>query len=320
MEEKRLLQYIRGELSSTEKKEVLRRLRTDPGLQKKFNSLKARYVAEGLGENLPGDREYARKRIIRKARKKKLYRYTGIAATVLLFLALSGVYMEKMPSFLQPGQKGLLIATTSVGDTREISLSDGTRVTLNANSELIYPEEFNGSVRNVELNGEAFFKVSRNEKMPFIVTANGVKVKVLGTSFNVKSYREDEQVETTLVQGKVEVGREGDRETVILKPAQKATYSKSGKRLKVERANTRHVTAWQEGRLSFDATPMRQVVRDLERKYGVTFVLRSEKLLNYKYTGTFNNAGLDKVLNLFTISSPITYNIKNKDTIVLEMK
>ena len=180
---------------------------------------------------------------------------------------------------------------------------------------LLTQRHFNDSIREVTLIGEAFFDIKRNIHKPFIVNTNSIKIRVLGTSFNVKSYSKDKKVETTLVTGKVEVLK--DKETpLILAPSQKAVFYKKENKLEIEEVQSHDVVAWKEGKLVFDKTPLQEVVIDLERKYNTKIIINSKNLLDYEYTGTFDNLSFEEVLKLLTISSPIKYSFKNEKTIL----
>ncbi len=132
----------------------------------------------------------------------------------------------------------------------------------------------------------------------------------------MRSYEKDKKVETTLVTGKVELIK--DKETpIVLAPSQKAVFYKKENKLEIEEVKSLEVVAWKEGKLIFKKTSLQEVVVDLERKYNVKININSQKLLNYEYTGTFDNLSIDEVLKLLTISSPIKYSIKN-GKIILE--
>ena len=325
MEEKALKKYFDGNATATEKQAIYSWLKEDSSNQKTFSLLKAKYVAGALKDVPSGIisakfEEFNRK----KSRKKKLIYTSSIAAASVIFFVLLAAYHYNRSYFITDTSAPLEIVTsfinveTSDGSKKEVTLPDGSIVLLNIDSELIYPKEFKEDIREITLVGEAFFDIAHNEEKPFIVNVNNMKVKVLGTSFNVKSYPDDKKVETTLVTGKVELIREKES-PVILKPSQKAVLNKSDKNLEIEKVETSEVTAWREGKLIFNKTSMEQVILDLERKYNTDFTINSPDLLEYKYTGTFDNLTLDEVLKLLMISSPIEYTI-TQEKIVLNMK
>ena len=205
------------------------------------------------------------------------------------------------------------------GKKYNLILSDGTMVYLNAGTSLKYPVKFpiNGN-RMVYLSGEAFFEVTENKEKPFIVTAEeGMKVKVLGTRFNIKSYPEDGNVETTLIDGRVRIMEESLSKEIDLKPSEKAIYHKIEDAVTVKGVDTNLFTSWKEGVLIYDETPLSQVIKDLERTYNITFTVTSETIRNYKFNGVFDNLSVDQILEILELSSPIKYN-KDKNKIILK--
>ena len=141
-------------------------------------------------------------------------------------------------------------------------------------------------------------------------------IKVLGTSFNVKSYPEDQRIETTLVSGKVEVVERKDNKTVFLYPSQRATYVKTDDELIIDKVNTENFISWKEGKLIYDETPLSEVIKDLERAYNVTFIIESKEILDYKYKGVFDNLTVQEILDLFELSSPLKCTLKDNHVIL----
>ena len=160
---------------------------------------------------------------------------------------------------------------TLTGMEYTLTLSDGTQVYLNAESRLKYPVVFRGAERVVELSGEAYFKVSKDALRPFIVEMNGVNVRVLGTSFNVRSYADEGQVVTTLVEGKVKVN---DQDIV---PGEQAVYSKNDGSTTVRQVEVEQYVAWQEGTFVFRNERLENIMKTLGRWYGVEFHFLDER-------------------------------------------
>ena len=313
MNNKDINALVEGRLSDEKKAEVVKWLLKNPKQQQRYHVLKARHVAkllkEGGGKNkLDTKRKFA-----------DWYKYVGYAACVLLMVALAYTFVSPNEQ-LEAKYSQTILASTSIGENKTITLSDGTKVTLNANTTFSYPEKFSEESRDVSLQGEAFFDVAHNPEKPFkVATGNGMNIQVLGTVFNVKSYPEDQNVETTLVSGKVKVVEEQNQKTVVLAPSQRATYVKDADKLIVDNVQTTKFTAWREGKLIYDETPIRQVISDLKRKYKVDISVESPGIMDYKYTGEFDNLGIEQILDLFEVSSPILYKMHNNQ-ITLFMK
>ncbi len=165
---------------------------------------------------------------------------------------------------------------TPCGQTFKVILNDGTEVWLNANSRLIYPVRFVGNKRRVRLEGEAYFKVTRNERMPFVIETATLTTEVLGTEFNVKSY-EESQTQVTLVSGSVRVGMPSIGKTVVLEPSEEITCTDKG--YQVKKVDTAYYTQWREGYFYFDDVYLSDILRDLGRWYNLTVALEKDSLL-----------------------------------------
>lgn len=208
------------------------------------------------------------------------------------------------------------------GQKSVILLPDGSKVWLNADSKLSYAKDFiNRNKREVYLEGEAFFDVAHHADAPFIVhTSSSIRIKVLGTCFNVKSYQEDQTVETTLVKGKVSIHKtEKDGKSpgkLILKPNQRAVYFKKTNTLNVEDTNPENLIAWRHNHLVFDETPFQEVLTQLERWFDITIHLNNEDYLDCELTAYIRNESLEDVLKLLETSHRIHYRIKGRDVFI----
>ena len=160
--------------------------------------------------------------------------------------------------------------TTPRGGQYQVTLADGTRVWLNAESSLRFPTAFAGRERSVELTGEAYFEVKADKDKPFLVKAGQTETRVLGTNFNIMAYSDEGAVKTTLLEGAVSMGQ-GTR-SAMLRPGEQGQYD-DGKGVIATRAvNTRAVVAWKDGYYFFDRTPMKNVMRQIARWYDVNIV------------------------------------------------
>ncbi|GAA3575073.1 FecR family protein [Snuella lapsa] len=308
MRKKDIHKLIKGELSNEREKEVIDWLLKNPKKRAQYEILKAKHVAASLNK-VSINNIYEQENPSNNHTK---FIYSGIAIAAIILIAAFVTFNISKPATYENEQNTLALVTTKKAEKRYILLEDSTKVTLNANSVLSYPKHFIGNTREVTLKGEAFFEVTKNQDKPFIVSLeNGMKIKVLGTSFNIKSYAEDKDIKTTLVTGKVKVIKEQDSTTIDLVPSQQATYIKEKDKIIVEKVDTKKFTSWKENKFIYNETPMAQVLRDLERAYNVTFIVESKDIYKYKYNGVFDNFSINQILEIFEISSPITYHIKN---------
>lgn len=225
------------------------------------------------------------------------------------------------------------------GSKSFLTLEDGSKIWLNSGSKLTYNDFTNTSSREVYLEGEAFFDVKGNRRMPFIVHTSHLNLRVLGTKFNVKSYPSDKITETILVSGKVEIeeakGTSQKRQIVTLSPFQKATYSvETGKiaihnkeqellkpqlpsRIAItEKINPELYTSWKDEKFIFSNESLENLIVRLERWYDVDITLKDTVLKSYRYTGKFEKENIEQALQALKLATPFEYQIdKNKITI-----
>lgn len=242
--------------------------------------------------------------------------FQKIAAVLIFPLLIYSTYILIRKNSLKEHQKeSVLMQTISSrqGMVAQVELADGSRVWLNSGSVLQAPTLFNGDLREVKLSGEAFFEVKKNIKQPFRVLTKGINIDVLGTSFNVVSYDDEQQSEVVLVEGKVELSSEkkGHMEKQgVLRPGQRAVYREDIQKIELEDVAVDKYIAWREGNLIFQDDKMEDVVKRLSRWFNVDIIINDPEIKNYIYKATFRNESLTQVLNLLKISAPIDYTIE----------
>lgn len=211
--------------------------------------------------------------------------------------------------------------TVPYGKRFEITLSDGTTVNLNAGTSLKYPVKFiNGEDRRVFLEGEAFFKVSSDANHPFVVNANELDVRVLGTQFNVTSYPEDDAINTVLVEGSVNVyNSETDYNPQMatqLTPGFMALWEKSSNEISVEVADIEMHTAWIKGKIIFRHISLDHIFKKLERHYNVEIINNNKSIGVDLITTSFDIETIDQVFKVINELHPLNYNIDNNQIII----
>lgn len=208
-------------------------------------------------------------------------------AAILIFPILIGFGVWWTTSYQYAKNMALTDFNVSQGHIETLILSDGTQVKLNAGSTLSYPQHFStfAHSREVYLDGEAFFKVAHQEKQPFIVHIGNLKVKVLGTQFNIKAYSAEENVTTTLAQGKVLVYE--NKQSMTILPGEQVVYNRVKGMMKKQRIENDGYSQWMRGRLYFDQVPLKTIIADLQRRYNIQMNIASDVDLNRKYTMTF---------------------------------
>ena len=207
------------------------------------------------------------------------------------------------------------------GQTKVLRLSDGTLVRLNAGSSLFYPQRFSRlfSRRDVYLDGEAHFDVAENRSQPFVVHVGNLKVKVLGTHFNVKAYPAEELVTTTLEQGRVKVY--GDKIAMTLLHDEQAVYNRISGKMTKRSVDSGNYNQWMKGKLLFDQTPLKVIIADLQRRYDVSIKATPAVDLSRRFTMAFRaDEGVGDVMRVLEkISGNLNY-IHQHHTIILDVK
>jgi len=205
------------------------------------------------------------------------------------------------------------------GEKKRISLSDGSVVFVNSASSIRFPVEFIGHTREVYLKGEAFFEVSHKKEHPFIVHAEKLKIQVLGTSFGVKAYHPDEQMEVAVATGKVGVmpDRKSKGLVWMLTPGQQLRYSKATGQFSREQVLISDIKNWQQNILVFNFETLEDITRKLERVYAVKFTFKDRSLLKKRFQLKVENETLSNILKLLSISGDgFKYHITGRQVII----
>lgn len=199
-----------------------------------------------------------------------------------------------------------------------LQLSDGTKIWLNSETTLRYPVQFVGNERRVELTGEAFFEVARNEKVPFYVESGEQTVRVLGTEFNISSYKENPLIYTTLVKGSVEVFLKDKPEIKqTLLPNEQSSASKSETLISKHKVDPYRFVAWKEGRFVFEDQNLGEIINTLSKWYDINAVFAREDLKNIRFTGNLPRyANFDEVLKKIGKTNEVKFTIENKNIII----
>ena len=206
-----------------------------------------------------------------------------------------------------------------VGSQTRLHLPDGTSVVLNAGSYITYPQNFGAETRRVKLQGEGYFEVAHNEKIPFHVQTKGLQVRVLGTKFNFRDYPEDEEAVVTLLEGKVALNNQIKQESeLILNPNERVVLDKQAGMMKKVPVEAALDMQWTEGRLSFDEIPLAEVVKILERNYGIQVNFANDSLKKIRFYGNFSRSeqNLQDILEALSATGKIHYTLKNNNIIL----
>ena len=223
----------------------------------------------------------------------------AVSAAAVIALAVLGGWLGLRHSNGSVDEAELR-CSTGIGEVVQVVLPDETKVWLNSNSTLFYPESFKRKVREVRLEGEAFFDVVGDKEHPFVVRTGDCRVKVLGTQFDVEAYPDNgSESHTTLVSGSVERSfvTGGRHRSAILTPGQRFTYDAENDRASVAYVDTESLTSWRTGCITFCHTSLKDVLAMIGNSFGIRFVINNAALLNDTYSGTFDHQSLEEILS-----------------------
>ena len=298
--------YFDHELSKQEYKLFCRKLDINESFSEKFEKQLLIHESEEFVLNSMYDSENEWNKFESKTKgaviKKLFSSYQKIAVVILLplIITLSLIIIER-------GDSSSTVVQVQHGNKASIVLPDGTSVRLNSDTKLEYPVKWSGDIRYVKLDGEAYFQVTKSSK-PFIVKTPKGFVQVLGTSFNVKSFSANNEMETVLVEGKVSVGYNGN--SFKLKPNQRIVIDKRGKTI-VNRVKVDKYICWKENVLKIKGETISEVLGKLERWYGVkVFTHNRGKIGGKRFTITIKSESLRETLNLMKNITPFKYKIE----------
>lgn len=203
-------------------------------------------------------------------------------------------------------------------------LPDGSKVWLNSDSKIVYPDVFDEGIRKVEITGEAYFEVKKNINRPMLVKTNrGFRIKVLGTSFLVKSYENDSEAKTTLYSGSISLYYKNNKtlkeEITELHPDESFIYYDDNKAPSlIKKGDPSKQLAWKEGELFFDQTPMSEVIKMLERWHGTQFTVKENSIYKYNLSATFHSESIVQILEMIKLCLPIDYKIDGNFVTILK--
>jgi transmembrane sensor len=250
-----------------------------------------------------------------KPKKALWYYWQQIAAILIIPLIISTVALISIraPKSIDSVSKEPVYneVFAAIGTRSSLRLEDSTLVWLNSGSSIRYPMKFTGKIRQVFLNGEAYFEVKSDEKHPFIVKTNGLEVRAKGTKFNVLDFEANQYTEVTLVSGKVVVEKTGGNATASqiaeLKPEQHLAYDKKTELSDLTHEDVYKYYAWKDGKMVFRNQPLSEVVRKIGQTFNVDIEIRDNELQNFRYRATFQDESLEEVLKLLKLSSPVDF-------------
>jgi transmembrane sensor len=298
-------------------------------------------------ETRESERQLLQKRI---KVKRLVFEGTSIAAVFCIAFLLGTVFNHDH-NIVSPEQPlpsaGYNEIKAPLGARSEIRLNDGTEVMLNSGSSIKYRSDYNSFNRDLILEGEAYFKVAKNIDLPLVVNAGNINIKATGTEFNVKAYSDEGIIETTLVNGEIEISQKGNNNKdriLVLEPNQKAIYAYRSDQLTLEKikeieplavkpakittdkllispkTDVEQVTAWTKNKLIIRSENLESLCTKLQRKYNVTFIFGDEEIKKHRFSGVLLDETLQQVMDVIKLTAPVDYLLNGKTVILVSNK
>ena len=346
-----IIRFLSGECTECEQDFILKEAARNPEFKQMLIELKNIYVHENMPEKLASDTEhanfkkYATQRMLleepdkyaeyeenkRIVNQKGIYKVIfhiaswSIAAVIVLLLTLNLKYhytefygkdkiMAEVPTFTLPVESVNTLYTAK-GIKGEAILPDGSKVILNSDSRIKYPAKFTGSTRDIEFSGEGYFEVKKDSLHPMVVRCNkNFKVVVYGTTFNIKTYNNDNNAKTTLISGSIKIveninGKEFVRDVA---PSQTYTIVENKQLATLEKeVDTKEVCQWKDGILAFNSTPLSEAAKILERWHGVQINIKNSNIQDIPITARFTTESIVQIMDLLKFSTNFKFNIKD---------
>lgn len=306
--EELLLRYCEGNVTDEEREKVEKWIGQSNEHYNIARQLFLLYLASDtldMARRVDSEKAFRRVKVRMRSKKLRILWLQGQRVAAILFIPLLIAYLIEL---FMPGEDSLrmLEVRTNPGMTTRLILPDGTKVCLNSESSLVYPERFEGTSRQVCLQGEAFFEVTRNPDQRFVVqTPHDAQIEVLGTSFNVETFARDSFISTTLITGKVNF-TVGSR-NFNLRPGEKLIYNVKNSQADIFQTTGEPETSWKDGKIVFRNTPFDEALRMLEKRYHVEFVITNTQYKKDAFTGSFTSQRLERILEVFRMSSGINW-------------
>lgn len=313
--------YLSGEATQTEKQELSNWIGESPANKRLFEENQRIWQKSQSYFSVPeisSDREKIKDQIIQQLSKstKTLSLSTWIyrVAAILALPVMLGIGWY-LGSTEISSETQMCEVTAPKGQISKCVLADGTEVWLNAGSTLKYDAALKGNLREVNLDGEAYFKVSKNKHKPFVVITEHAQIKVLGTIFNLKAYSGENKVETTLEEGSVVFSlNESATKPVELKPGEQVVYNISEKKITVGKVETYLHTAWKDGKFVFKDADLQAIIQELEKLYDVRIHLENDSLLKLRFRGMFEyDQNIFSALETLERTTNIKYRMTGRD-------
>lgn len=307
--------YLAGNATAEERESLLRQLHADEQLGGWLRA-DIEFAEGGMPEPI---RERILNNVYARTQRPLISRRCWSIAAVMLILVISGALgwalfglrNQNLKSQISNNQIRDIIVTTGMGEHSHVTLPDGTILTLNAQTTVRY--NLADGKRQVSIDGEAFFEVARDPEHPFVVSANGMTVTCLGTSFDVRNYSDESTASVVLRDGKVRVNAcDAD---LTMEPGSRVLMDRKTLALSKHTVTPSDYTAWLNGEIKFNNQTLEEIAAELSRNYNIDLVITSDELRQERFNGYLGRSSLRNILDVLCLASDMSYHVDN-DTMV----
>ena len=331
LDENLLGKYLTGECTETEMVQLLQWLIASDDNRKEWLklrmvSVKSNYIHFSDPDHVSRsyeelrEKQKSRKRVEQEITRKITVRFMQYAASILLLIGFSSAAFYK---YLTDWQYPQMIVVTVGGNeqTQQIMLPDSSQVWLSSGSRIEYPKQFVKKERKVSVEGKAYFEITRDTDRPFYVTTETFTVKVLGTSFEVNATKYSQTSDVTLVEGQVEI-LDHNRETLCgLQPGQHFEINKLNRQFSLHEVDAEMYTSWHGGNFEFDGLTFGEIVKALERQYGVQIILDEGIAKEMKLVGSLSiQKNIHEMMKTLEMVVPIKYQVQTNTVVYIQSK
>ncbi|HZL11865.1 MAG TPA: FecR domain-containing protein [Prolixibacteraceae bacterium] len=319
-----ILNLITGDMNPDDKREAFSRIKGNNVAETLFIKAKLTWALMSSTRKVPDSKveeayQLLHKRIFTQRNSLNLYSFFRYAAILILLVGVPVLtfYIGKQNSVSSNSSLKYTTVVAENGQISKIILPDSSIVWLNSGTTLTYDNNYSFKNRNLDLKGQAFLEVRKNKNLPLIVASGNLRVKVLGTRFDVNAYPADDHFKVTLESGHVELLNSSDKSFKYkLNPGEMADYELASGKLEITPVKSQNYVSWKNGELNFVDTPMAEVIKRLERKFNVEIEVVHANVYNSVFNANFKNENLKEILEYIKFSCPITYQlIQEKDSI-----
>jgi len=315
-----ILKLITGNMDTEERRTAYSTVKDDSDSEDLYKKAKLAWALMASTRKMPDykiEESYRvlHTRISSRQISFKFSSYFRYAAALLLVVGISAVtfYLGKQ-NFIghEPGIKYTSVVA-SRGQISKVILPDSSVVWLNSGTTLTYDNNYSYNNRNLNLSGQAFLEVKKNRDLPLVVSSGNLKVKVLGTKFDVYAYPDENMIKVILKSGKVELLNSKDNSfNYKLNPGEMAEYETHSGKMEIKTIESKKYSNWKDGELIFLDTPMAEVLKSLERKFDIEIEVGNPRVYKSVFNANFKNESLKEILDYIKFTCPVTYNLLPK--------